>query len=110
MSNPDAQTVDLTSATTGGVTDAEVVVLPTGSAFLVNKELPALPASQTYQLWGRTNGQLISLGVLGNEPRTVAFTVRPSTVYHAYVVTAERAGGVVRTAHHPVATSGVLSF
>ncbi len=87
-----------------------MVILPSGSAYLVNKALPALPANLTYQLWGKANGQLVSLGVLGNAPSTVALTVRPSSVYHAYVVTAEHAGGVVRTTHQPVATSGTVSF
>jgi anti-sigma factor RsiW len=110
LANPEAETVDLASATTSGRTDAEMVVLPSGSAYLVNKALPALPSSETYQLWGKTNGKLISLGVLGNSPKTIAFTLRPSSAYHAFVVTAEDAGGVVRTTHRPVATSGTLSF
>lgn len=110
LASPQAETVGLDSTTASGRTDAEVVVLPSGNAYLVNEALPSLPASETYQLWGKANGQLISLGVLGNSPKTIAFTVRPSSVYNAYVVTAEHAGGVVRTTHRPIATSGTLSF
>jgi len=102
MADPSAKTVDLTSA---GATAAEVVVLPSGAAYLVNQTLPALPADETYQLWGRASSRLISLGVLGSDPTTVAFTVGPSADYRAYVVTAEPAGGVVKTSHRPVAAS-----
>ncbi len=108
LANPNAQRVALASATTGH-TAAEVVVLPSGSAYLLNKALPALPTSQTYQLWGKSGGQLISLGVLGNRPRTVAFTVRPFATYAVYLVTAERAGGVVRTTHRPVARGAAVA-
>ncbi len=109
LANPDAQKVDLASATVASATDAEVVILPSGTAYLVNKGLPPLPSDQTYQLWGRTDTQLISLGVLGNRPTNAAFSVGPSAKYHAYLVTAERAGGVVKTTHRPVAESGALS-
>jgi hypothetical protein len=109
FADPDAQQVNLESTTSGGSTEAEVAVLPSGTAYLVNKGLPALPTDQTYQLWGRTHNQLISLGVLGNHPTDVAFTVGPSVNYSAYVVTAERAGGVVVTNHQPVAASRVLN-
>jgi anti-sigma factor RsiW len=109
LANPAAQKVDLASATVASATDAEVVIMPTGSAYLVNKGLPPLPSDQTYQLWGRTGTQLISLGVLGNRPTNAAFSVGPSATYRAYLVTAERAGGVVKTTHQPVAESSTLS-
>jgi len=109
LANPDAQKVDLASATVASATDAEVVILPSGTAYLVNKGLPPLPSDQTYQLWGRTDTQLISLGVLGNRPNNAAFSVGPSATYRAFLVTAERAGGVVKTTHRPVAESAALS-
>jgi anti-sigma factor RsiW len=105
LSNPSAHRVDLESASSARVTDAELVVLPSGAAYLMNKALPALASSETYQLWGRSNGQLISLGILGNQPTTVAFAVGPAARFSAYVVTAERAGGVVQTEHRPIAIS-----
>lgn len=55
LANPDAQKVDLASAMVASATDAEVVILPSGSAYLVNKGLPPLQSDQTYQLWGRTD-------------------------------------------------------
>lgn len=107
--NPNAQKVKLESVDRSGTTAAEVVVLPSGSAYLVNKGLPPLPSDKTYQLWGRTRTQLISLGVLGNRPTNAAFTVGSGAKYLAYLVTAEPAGGVVTTTHRPVATSATLS-
>ena len=109
LADPDAQKVALESSTVPASTEAEVVVLPSGAAYLLNKGLPALPSGQTYQLWGKANTQLISLGILGNRPTKAAFSVGSSARYSAYVVTAERAGGVVRTTHQPVAEGAVLN-
>ena len=109
LGNPDAQKVDLESATGSGAMEAQVVILPSGIAYLVNTALPALPSDQTYQIWGRTDTQLISLGVLGNRPTKAAFSVGPLAKYSAYLVTAERAGGVVKTTHRPVAISRALN-
>jgi len=107
FADPAAQKVNLDSAGSG-TTAAAVAILPSGTAYLVNKSLPALPSDRTYQLWGKTGNQLISLGVLGNRPTNVAFSISPSANYGAYIVTDERAGGVVVTEHRPVAMSGVL--
>lgn len=112
---PDAQKVTLadtgSGSTSGGTAPgtgaraAVVVVLPDGSAFLVNTGLPRLASDRTYQLWGVVNGQTVSLGLLGSQPRDVAFTVNPSAPIKAFAVTDEVAGGVVRTTHTPVAQS-----
>jgi len=109
MASPGARTVSLVDSAGVQVTDAEVVILPSGTAYLLNKALPGLPSNQTYQLWGQTGSQLISLGILGSRPRTVAFNVGPAAHYNAYVVTAERAGGVVRSTHAPVAAGSVAT-
>jgi anti-sigma factor RsiW len=103
--NPAAQKVMLDSVNTAGAAVAEVVILPSGNAYLVNKGLPSLPSDETYQLWGRTDTQLISLGVLGNRPTNAAFSVGQGSRYLAYLVTAEQSGGVVSTSHRPVAAS-----
>ena len=82
-----------------------MVVLPDGSAFLVNTGLPRLRSDRTYQLWGVVKGQTVSLGLLGSQPHDVAFTVDPSAPVQAFAVTDEAAGGVVRSVHTPVAES-----
>jgi hypothetical protein len=84
---------------------AVLVILPSGSAYVLNTGLPRLAADRTYQLWGVVNDQVVSLGLLGNQPGDVAFTVNPAAPVKAYAVTDEVAGGVVRSTHSPVAQS-----
>ena len=82
-----------------------LVILPDGSAFMLNTGLPRLAADRTYQLWGVVHGQTVSLGLLGSQPRDVAFSVNPSAPVRTFAVTDEVAGGVVRSTHSPVAVS-----
>ena len=108
-------TLDGTGGATTGVSGPStgaragvVVVLPDGSAFMLNTGLPRLAADRTYQLWGVVGGQTVSLGLLGNQPRDVAFTVDPSAPVTVFAVTDEAAGGVVRPTHSPVAQSPTI--
>jgi anti-sigma factor RsiW len=111
--NPSAQRVTLSSTGSGAPGGppagqdqrqaAVVVILPDGSAFVVNTGLPALASDRTYQLWGVVNGRTVSLGLLGSQPRDVPFTVNPSAPVEVFAVTDEVAGGVVRSTHQPVA-------
>ena len=113
--DPSAQRVTLaatgaiptTGATSPGVGGraAVIVILPNGSAYMLNTGLPRLAADRTYQLWGVVHGQTVSLGLLGSQPHDVAFTVDPAAPVRAFAVTAEVAGGVVRSTHAPVAES-----
>jgi hypothetical protein len=49
-------------------------VLQDGTGYLAASDLPAAPAARTYQLWGITGDQPVSLGVLsGNPADVVAF-------------------------------------
>ena len=102
--DPGAKMVTLTAtASSSKARAAVVVVLPDGSAFMVNTDLPRLAADRTYQLWGVVNGQTVSLGVLGSQPHDVAFTVDPGAPIKVFAVTDEVAGGVVRSTQNPVA-------
>jgi anti-sigma-K factor RskA len=60
-----------------GATVAHAVLLPDGSGYLKNDGLAVLPEGKTYQLWGITGSSAApvatSVGVLGADPRTVAF-------------------------------------
>ncbi len=104
--DPGAQRVALTATDSSSKARAAVVVvLPDGSAFMVNTRLPRLAADRTYQLWGVVNGQTVSLGLLGSQPHDVAFTVDPGAPVKVFAVTDEVAGGVVRSTHNPVAES-----
>jgi len=86
-----------------GAAEADLVVLPSGAAYMVNTGMPELSADRTYQLWGVEPGRTVSLGLLGNRPTDVALTVGRPAAITAYAVTVEQAGGVVSSTHVPVA-------
>jgi hypothetical protein len=108
MADPRAERVALTAASDPRRTVADLVILPGGTAFLVEGSFPALPANRTYQLWGMENGQAVSLGLLGPDPRVVAFAVHSSAPITTFAVTAEPAGGVVVATSPPVAEGQVV--
>ena len=80
--------------------EATAVVESNGSGYLMGDTLPELDESQTYQLWGVRDGAVISLGILGNAPRVVAFHMDDEI--HTLAVTAEVAGGVEKSANDAV--------
>ena len=80
---------------------ADAVLLPNGTGYLAAGELPELPDTETWQLWGvYGDDDVISLGVLGNRPDVQAFTAHDDI--QALVITREQAGGV------PQSTSGAV--
>jgi len=99
----DKRTVTL--ADRSGTPAADLLILPDGSAFVVNVHLRALPADRTYQLWAFAGGRPVSLGLLGNHPVDVPFTVNPTVAATTFAVTTEPAGGVVAPTSAPVAAS-----
>ncbi len=111
--DPQATQVELTGSTIGGHSGtsalAELVILPSGTGFLLNHDLPRLPSSETYQLWGQSEGRMISVGLLGNRLTDVAVTIGQPASFAAYAVTVENAGGSVRPSLPPVAASASLS-
>jgi hypothetical protein len=108
LHDPGARRVPLTSDAAVGSTVADIVVLPSGSGYVINDRLRPLGPDETYQLWGVEQGRTISLGLLGNHPTDVAFSEGKGTPITTYAVTAEHAGGVVTTTHAPVAESAPL--
>jgi anti-sigma-K factor RskA len=71
---------------------AKVVVSPSGTAFWVSSSLRELPRSETYQLWGLARGNIVSLGLVGPDPRSVA-PFRIEATITTVMVTAEPSGG-----------------
>ena len=94
---PDGPRVVLTSG--DGRHSADIVVA-SGRGFVVNDNLPALPEGQVYQLWGRRGDDVISLGLLGQDPETAEFVAGGE--FDAYAITAERWPGVVSSQQQPV--------
>jgi anti-sigma factor RsiW len=105
VTDPQARHIALTSAS--HETLASLVVLPSGSAYLVDKQMPTLPASETYQLWSLTPARTVSVGLLGNSPSTVALTLSPTAPAASYAITVEPAGGVAAPTEAPVAQAAV---
>lgn len=105
--DPSARHLQLTSTRAGSRTVGELVLLPSGAAYLVGANLPSLAETSTYQLWSIVAGRAVSVGVLGAHPATVAFTVDPAAPSREFLVTVEPAGGVVAPTSAPVARAAV---
>jgi anti-sigma-K factor RskA len=82
--------VTLTSIGSSG--SASVAVTGGGTAFWLGSTLPTLPGNRTYQIWGATNGRIVSLGLLGPTPGKVA-TFRVQSGTSKLMVTDEPKGG-----------------
>jgi hypothetical protein len=105
--NPRATHIDLTSAVDKSSSLGQIIVLPSGTAFMVNSDMPELPDNETYQLWGRSGGAMISISLLGNQPKDVALTIDPTAHFGGFAVTVEPAGGVVSPTTSPVAVGAL---
>jgi hypothetical protein len=98
LASPDTRKVSLVSS--DGHERVEVAVSPDGTGFGVAQGLPSLPSDRTYQLWGQFDGQVVSLGLLGQSPTAIAFPA--ATGLKALLITEEQAAGVVATHQTPV--------
>jgi anti-sigma factor RsiW len=101
---PSTKRVGLVDAS-GTTQQAELVLARSGPSFFVNDQLATLPASKTYQLWAVTAGKPVSLGLLGQTPTLVAFTVNAARPPTTFAVTVERAAGVAAPTSNAVAVS-----
>ena len=104
MNDPDAVRVVLTSPE--GDVEAPAAIDADGAGYLMGNTLPALDQAQTYQLWGIKGDLVVSLGVLGASPGTVAFHVGDGI--DALAITQEVVGGVVSSAN-PAVLAGEIS-
>jgi anti-sigma-K factor RskA len=102
LANPAHQIVRMRSV--HGAQLAEFVVVPGGHGYMTTSTMPALPKDETYQLWAVIDGQPISLGLLGNQVRSAAFTVGGAASPSQLQITVEPSGGVVAPDRAPVAT------
>jgi anti-sigma-K factor RskA len=71
--DPDAREVSLTS--NDGALEADLVYLPDGTGYLTDDNFPKLRSDRVYQLWALVGDgpRAISAGVLGADPKVVAF-------------------------------------
>jgi hypothetical protein len=108
LQDPRARTVALVGSAPSGAVAARLVILPSGSGYVINDTLRPLSSDETYQLWGLDGSRTISLGLLGSRPTEVAFAQGNGTRFPTYAVTAEQAGGTVTPTRSPVAESTPL--
>lgn len=76
-----------------------------GATIVTASELPVLDDGETYQLWAVTGGEIVSVGLLGQDASGAEFRVEgePSIL----ALTVEVAGGVAVSEQDPVAVWGV---
>ena len=74
-----------------------VVVLPDGSGYLRNEGMAPVAPGQTYQLWAINGDEMISAGVLGPDPGTVAFHMSGPLAAVALSVENDRIGAIQPT-------------
>jgi anti-sigma factor RsiW len=103
LADPNASITTLVAA--NGKVAARAVVDHDGHGYLVSSDLAALASGTTYQLWGVVDGQAISLGVLGRDPKAVSFSA--TSAAQTLALTVEKDPGVVASKHAPVASGNV---
>jgi anti-sigma-K factor RskA len=97
---------------TGVLTDSDntmsvkVVVDAEGHGFVMTDPLPELPADETYQLWSATDGEMVSLGMLGSNPRMSLVSIDAAVTELA--ITREPARGSVAPTSGPMATGRLV--
>jgi hypothetical protein len=98
LADPAARRVELRSP--GAPFLAQAVLLPDGTGYLFDTNLPELSVDRTYQLWAVVGADRISVGVLGSKPGVAAF--KAPRQMSALAITSEAAGGVVETQNQPL--------
>lgn len=106
--SPTTRRIPLVPTVGSGVT-ATVVLTTSGTGFVVNDDLPVLPADRTYQLWGVIGSHTVSLGLLGPRPGIVPFSVAGGSEPRAFAVSSEHAGGAVQPSGRAVAAGAVTA-
>ncbi|MGZ4730082.1 MAG: anti-sigma factor [Acidimicrobiales bacterium] len=92
MGDPSSHKMNLASPT-GAPMSAAAVMTEDGTGYFLATSMPALAEGRTYQLWGiMADGQVVSLGVLGNDPQMAAFQATGGL--NGLAVTEEVKGGV----------------
>lgn len=88
----------------GDIGRAEVVVSESGQGYLIMKDLPAPAEGDVYQLWGKLDETIISLGTFGGGSEIVPFSVDSQRIgdLELFAVTQERAPGVPSSVNDPV--------
>lgn len=87
----------------GKAGSAEAVVTDSGQGYLMMDEVPPPADGEVYQLWGKVDGTILSLGTFG-DASVVPFSVDPDRLgdIELFAVTKEQAPGVVSSTNKPM--------
>lgn len=104
MANDAVADAEVKVELTGAAGDAEAVVAKSGQGYLITSGMPAPEDGQLYQLWGKVDGTVLSLGTFGSSSSVVPFSVDPSRLddIELFAVTQEKAPGVVKSVNDPI--------
>lgn len=82
---------------TGEAGSAQAVVGENGQGFLIMDDVAPPADGDVYQLWGKVDDVVLSLGTFGGESNVVPFSVDPQRLddVELFAVTAEKAPGVL---------------
>lgn len=92
--------IDMTDPATSNVA-ASAILTSDGTGYIIADSLPALSEDRTYQLWVIVGDEVVSAGILGNNPGVVQFRAEGNVIGMA--ISEEVAGGVVVSEADPVA-------
>jgi anti-sigma factor RsiW len=83
---------------------AEAVVDAAGQGFLIMSDVPVPADGNLYQLWGKVDETVLSLGTFGSDTSVVPFSVDPARLddIELFAITEEKAPGVVASEQDPV--------
>jgi anti-sigma-K factor RskA len=101
---PGSRTAVLTDP--GQSMTVDVIVDGSGNAFLMTAALPSLIAGETYQLWSAHGDTMVSLGMLGPDPKMAVVSI--DTGVTDLALTREPVGGSVAPSGAPMATGHLV--
>jgi len=101
---PGSRTAVLTDP--GQSMTVDVIVDGSGHGFLMTAALPSLIAGETYQLWSAHGDTMVSLGMLGPDPKMAVVSI--DTGVTDLALTREPVGGSVAPSGAPMATGHLI--
>ncbi len=95
---------ELDVSLTGAGGSAQAVVGESGQGYLIMDDFPAPAEGDVYQLWGKVDGTVLSLGTFGADTSVVPFSVDPDRLddIELFAVTEEKAPGVIASKNEAV--------
>lgn len=104
LSTPSSGALTVKLSAEDSATGAQAVVEASGRGYLVSHDLPAADDDELYQLWGKVDGVVLSLGTFDGNTDVVNFQIDPAHIdgVEAFAVTKEKAPGVVASTQAPV--------